>query len=244
MIILIGQNHDDVLYFENVLRNKKVQKPLFDRFPIITGLIFNQEICLVYDVVTSYMTGIVVTHLIEKYNPISVIMFGRCKGITKTLKNGDIAISRRIVPIDIDQTEYFNVKVGEIPNAPTQPSVNNDMVGMLSKACDSIGINNYHVCTFLSANTIYTNLDELSKYGQDQMYLGVHDKFVLDSDCISPFLICNLKDIPFISVKIIDSKIGEESNVNNFVKTLEAYAKVGKSVTSFIGEIGRRDLVS
>jgi len=243
MIVLIGQSHDDVLYFENILRKKKVEEKLFNTFPVISGFIFNQEVTIVYDVVTSYICGLVTSHLIEKHKPLCVLLLGKCKGVTSKCKSGDIAISRKFIPVDVDQCEYFDVKVGEIPTISNDFHVERSFLDILSNSFEASTNRNVHVCSFLSANKIYSSMTELEPFGSGDTFLGHQDEFVLDSDCISPFIYCKFYGIPFASVKVVDCKVGEKTDIDTFVKTLDTYSKVGKCITSFIGEIGRRDLI-
>ena len=49
MILIIGQTHDDILYFENIMHNKENEE-LFNTIPLITGTIYNQDVCLAYNV--------------------------------------------------------------------------------------------------------------------------------------------------------------------------------------------------
>lgn len=50
MILIIGQTHDDILYFENIMHNKENEE-LFNTIPLITGTIYNQDVCLAYNVI-------------------------------------------------------------------------------------------------------------------------------------------------------------------------------------------------
>ena len=58
MIVILGSTHDDVLYFESVMTNRR-DETLFDIYKLEYGTIFNQDVVLVYDVYTSYVSGIV-----------------------------------------------------------------------------------------------------------------------------------------------------------------------------------------
>jgi len=243
MILIVGQSHDDVLYYENILRNKKSINSLFRTFPCVTGHIFNQEVTIIYNVVTSYVSGIVISTAIQQFKPNCVIYVGKCKAITKSINVGDIILANNIVPIDIDQCEYFDVKVGEIPVIQNDFHVDQIVLELLRKTCETTLTKDFHTCTLLCANKIYANENELEMYGHDDSFFGRRSRYVLDSDCISALLACKFHDIPFVTIKVVDSRLGEVTGVENFVKTLGAYAKVGKTVASFIGELGRRDLL-
>ena len=55
MILIIGQTHDDILYFENIMHNKENEE-LFNTIPLITGTIYNQDVCLAYNVYSNYIS--------------------------------------------------------------------------------------------------------------------------------------------------------------------------------------------
>jgi len=244
MIILTGQSHDDVLYFENVLRNKRFLKPLFNKYPMIRGNIFNQDVLIVYDCVTSYVSSIVLSKLISDFKPFLVLSLGRCKAINPEIKNGTCVISKRFVGIDIDQCEFFDTEVGQMPGFNKEFMVVPSLISMAVDSFDISELVNYKVCTFLSSNRMYTSVNKMREFGQGHVYLGIEDDFILENEGIGMALACQLYDVPFMSIKIVDSQIGEISDVDSFVETLASYADIGKAICSLIGEVGRRDFVS
>ena len=42
MIVIVGANHDDILYFDSVLANKR-EEAILGRYKISLGTLFNQE---------------------------------------------------------------------------------------------------------------------------------------------------------------------------------------------------------
>ena len=45
MILIIGSHHDDILYFESVMSNKRTETVL-DKYVVTIGTIFNQSVVL------------------------------------------------------------------------------------------------------------------------------------------------------------------------------------------------------
>ena len=114
MILIIGSQHDDILYFESVMSNKK-QEIVLGKYPVTIGTIFNQGVVLVSDVKTNYVSSALVLHLIEKYFVFLIFNVGRCVAFTHDIKPMDIVISKRVIAGDVDQVDEDNVKFGQIP---------------------------------------------------------------------------------------------------------------------------------
>ena len=56
MIMIIGSQHDDILYFESVITNKK-EELIMGKFKVTIGTIFNQAVMLVDQVKTNYLSS-------------------------------------------------------------------------------------------------------------------------------------------------------------------------------------------
>ena len=89
MILILGKTHDDILYFENIMHNKQEEK-VFDKYTVTTGTIYNQNVCLMYDIYSNYLSSLIVTHLIRTKYVIFVILVGKAKTYFDDLKVGDI----------------------------------------------------------------------------------------------------------------------------------------------------------
>ena len=119
MIMIIGSQHDDILYFESIMSNKRVETVL-DKYKVTIGTIFNQSVILVDQVKTNYISSILTLHLIEKYFVFLVFVVGRCIAFTHDIKPADIAISKYVMAGDVDQVnEEENVKMCQIPGFDT-----------------------------------------------------------------------------------------------------------------------------
>jgi len=242
MILLMGSSKDDILYFDTIIKNRVVHKQQFKRFPITQGTIFNQNVVITYGAYTSYMTSALVESLINKYDPLIVILLGKCKALTDDLKIGDIAVSDTIIPLDVNQSEYCNVKIGQIPGIDREYRTSLDVLHILQGCFDKFLINNAYNCTFMTSNRIFDSKNELNVYSDDNLILGYNRRLVLESEAYGAIIPCIFHEVPFVSIKAVDCEIGKRTEIDNFIKTLDTYSKIGKAVVSFIGEIGRRDL--
>ena len=76
MIMIMGSQHDDILYFESVMSNKK-EEVVFGKYKVTIGTIFNQAVLLVDGIKTNYHSSALTLYLVEKYFVILVLVVGR-----------------------------------------------------------------------------------------------------------------------------------------------------------------------
>lgn len=242
MILIIGSTHDDILYFESVMTNRK-EETIYNKFKIEQGNIFNQEVTLVYDTYTSYTSLLITNYLIEKYFVVLVFVVGKCVGFSSDVSSGDICISKRTIIGDVDQVKEANVKLGQIPNFPKSFESSEEVIGYISSTLEKRSFSRYDTCTFISANVILDTEDRLSKIMMDNYVLGHKNKVVFD--CISGgcFLAANIHDIPIVAVKVVEKMINEPNTADAYIEVLKQYSNVGRSIVTCIGDIGRNDII-
>ena len=59
MFLIVGTSHDDILFYETSLKNKR-EEIILNRYKAQIGTINNQEVMLIHDIYTSYTNQ---THL-------------------------------------------------------------------------------------------------------------------------------------------------------------------------------------
>ena len=82
MIAIVGTNHDDILYFETAMANKK-EDLLLKKYKITIGTIFNQEVLLIHGLNTSILSSVIVSTICSKYYIDLIIAVGRCFAMNK-----------------------------------------------------------------------------------------------------------------------------------------------------------------
>ena len=242
MIVIVGTQRDDILYFESIISGKK-NRLLFDRFPIVEGHIFNQEVLLVYGMYSSYVSSAVMMDILSKNFVNLIIVVGKCTGFSKDVKVGDIVISHEVIIGDVDQVSNADTTLGQIPGFPKVYQTGNDLINYIETACQKRAINKYKIGTFISSNTIYNHRESLEKLTYDDGIFGFKNNVVLDS--ISGGIVVNsaINKVPFINIKVVDKLLDKEYDVENYLTVLDSYVNVGKAVTTMIGDIGRKDVL-
>lgn len=243
MILIVGGNHDDVLYFETLARNPK-EEIILGKYHAVSGMIFNQAVLILKDVYTSYLSAALCMHVIEKYHIIMVFCVGKCRSLSDELRCGDIVLSKKVVFGDIDMIEAVKgTKLGQIPGYPTAFYTDPNLLSILSNSLERLGKTRTYDCTFLSSSVYTLDYTMIDRFEEVEEFKGDGGVFAIDSETAGVALAAHLLDIPFISAKIIESKSGEEPSVDTYLRVLKQYSTLGKAIVSSIGEIGRNDVL-
>ena len=242
MILILGSTHDDILYFESVMTNKKEEK-ILNTYPLIFGSIFNQEVVVAYDIYTSYISSFVTSYIMQHYFIVLVFVVGKCVSYSKDVNAGEIAVSKRVILGDVDQVKEANVKLGQIPHLPRSLESSDEVIGYISSALEKRSFARYSVSTFISSNRILDNSDSIKPLVMNEFVLGHKNNVVFD--CISGgvFLSANLYNIPAVAIKVSEKQVDEASTAENYIAVLKQYSSVGRAVVTCIGDIGRNDIM-
>ena len=54
MFLIVGNSHDDILFYETSLKNIR-EEIILNRYKALIGTINNQEVMLIHDIYTSYI---------------------------------------------------------------------------------------------------------------------------------------------------------------------------------------------
>lgn len=242
MILILGSTHDDILYFESVMNNKKEDK-ILNTYPLIFGTIFNQEVVIAYDIYTSYISSFVTSYIIQKYFIVLIFVVGKCVSYSKDVNAGEIAVSKRVILGDVDQVKEANVKLGQIPHLPRSLESSDEVIGYITSALEKRSFARYSIATFISSNRILEKSEMIKPLMMNEYVLGHKTNIVFD--CISggAFLSATLYNIPVLAIKVSEKQIDEESTAENYISVLKQYSNVGRAVVTCIGDIGRNDIM-
>lgn len=242
MILIVGSTKDDTLYFESVMTSKRNEK-LFGRYDLIFGNIFNQEVCLLTGVFTSYISSICVSHLLEKYFIILVFVVGKATAFSEDLNIGDIVVSRRLFVSDVDLIEETNSKLGQIPGFPSVFETPVDVITYANDALESRTMVPHKTGTFVSGNISYSNIEQMKAFNVEDQLFGHNRCVALDTIAGGVGIACNIYKVPFIAMKVVSKRFGNRQSAKDYSLVLKNYAAVGKGIVNTIGDIGRNDVL-
>ena len=243
MIMIIGSQHDDILYFESVITNKR-EETVMGKFNVTIGTIFNQEVMLVDQVKTNYISSALTLYLIEKYFVILVLVVGRCVAYTKDLKPLDIVISKHVVLGDVDQVNEDNVKYGQIPGFEQIYDASEDVVSYIESAFEKRTFSVYKEANFISTSVDYHKPEQIYDITEFDHILGYDTNVVFDTNTGGVAFACNLTKVPFVSIKVVERYLDKNSNVNTYLKAMKEYVNIGKAVVTCVGDIGRNEIIT
>ena len=243
MILIVGSQHDDILYFETVMSNKK-QELILGQYPVTVGTIFNQGVVLVDQVKTNYVSSALILYLIEKYFIFLIFNVGRCIAFTRDLKQSEIAISKRVVAGDVDQVNEDNVKFAQIPGFEQEFVCQDDIIGYLSDAFEKRTYSKYKIANYISTSVDYHRSSQVDHLKECEHLLGFDSNVVFDNNSAGLALACALKKVAFVTVKVVERHIDDQKNINTYLKSLKEYTNIGKAVVTCIGDIGHNEVIT
>lgn len=243
MILIIGSNHDDVLYYESVLHNPREEKILF-KYRAIIGMIATQEVMVIQDIYTSYLSSTIVSHLLSKYHINLVINVGRCAIVRGKAKVGDIVVSDSILFSDVDQIGIVKgLEVGMIPGYPKHFAIHSTVLSDINSVLDNMWNGNHFDATFISSSFFRQNKEKVRDLIDDVYIDSLNNTVVLDGESAGVALACFLHNVPLLAFKVVEAKVAEYTTLENYLEIINIYANVGKVIIGYIGELSRTDVV-
>ena len=242
MILILGSVYDDVLYFDTQLKKRR-EETFKDHFKIIFGELYGQNVVLAYNIFTNYMSSVVTTYLISKYDVIAVINVGSVRCLDD-FKEGDIVYSETLFLGDADVSVFEKVKKGQVPTYPQIFSGNSYFNNLINVYSSKFIISNVKKGNYISLNREIVSIDQLNQIKNENVILGVSKDFIFDSTFGGVALSSATFDVPFVCLKVVISKIKDKVTTLERIRCIKEYANVGKTISAIILEIGRKDTLT
>ena len=241
MIVIIGETHDDILYFDSVLANRR-EETILEKYKVSIGTIFSQDALIAHDVFSSSLASAILMNICDKYYVDLIISVGRCMSVSNGINNGDIIVSKRVIDANVDLTMFATVVAGQIPGFERDFMVQDDLIEYISKGLERRISINYHLATFLSSSNMSNDMVNHLKNKKEAFSLG-NDLIVIDQNSAGVAVVSQLKNVPFISVKVAENNLAVANNLDSYVSVLDKYIDLGKAVISTINDISRSDIL-
>lgn len=243
MIMIIGSQHDDILYFESVMSNKK-EETVLGKYHITIGTIFNQSVLLIDQVKTNYLSSAITLYLIEKYFVVLIFVVGRCIAFTPDIKPLEIAISKNIIAADVDQVNEDNIKLGQIPGFEQKFVCQDDVIEYLGSAFEKRTYSVYKNANYLSSNVDYHRVEQVGAFKECDHIYGFDSNVVFDCNSAGVAVAATIMKVAFVSVKVVERYIADQNTIDTYLDALNEYTNIGKAIVTCIGDIGRNDVVT
>ena len=242
MIMIMGSQHDDILYFESVISNKR-EEVVLGKFKVTLGTIFNQAVILVDEVKTNYLSSALTLYLIEKYFVILVLVVGRCISFSPDIKPLEIAISKNIIAGDVDQVNEENVTMGQIPGFEQVFECSKDVIEYLFNAFEKRTFSTYKVANYVSTSVDIHNTYQISGIREFDHVLGFESGVVFDCNSAGVAMAASICKVPFVSIKVVERRISDKNNIETYINALKEYVNIGKAIVTCIGDIGSNEVI-
>ena len=242
MIMIMGSQHDDILYFESVMSNKK-EEVVLGKFKVTIGTIFNQAVLLVDDIKTNYLSSALTLYLVEKYFVILVLVVGRCISFSPDIKPLEIAISKNIIAGDVDQVNEENVKMGQIPGFEQVFECSKDVIEYLFNAFEKRTFSTYKTANYVSTSVDIHSANQISGIREFDHILGFESSVVFDCNSAGVAMASSICKVPFVSIKVVERTITDKNDINTYLGALKEYVNIGKAIVTCIGDIGSNEVI-
>lgn len=241
MIVIVGETHDDILYFDSVLANRR-EETLLNRYKISVGTIFSQEVLIVHELYTSILSSAVLMSILREYYVDLVISVGRCMIVSDEIKNGDIVVSSKIIDANVDMTMFNDVATGQIPGFDRDFEVQDDIKYYLSQGLERRTTVDYHHAIFLSTDNMSKQMCDFL-IERKNIFALENELLVIDQNSSGVAVASHLCDVPFIVIKVAENNLSVANNLESYSLVLSRYIDLGKAVISTINDIGRSDIL-
>lgn len=241
MIVIIGETHDDILYFDSVLANKR-EETILGKYKVSIGTIFSQDAIVACDLFTSSLSSAVLMHIMDKYYVDLIISVGRCMYVGDKIKNGDIIVSSKVIDTNVDLTMFGDFALGQIPGFDREFMVQDDILGYILNGLERRIEITHRVATYLSSNNLSKRMVETLNE-RKEIFGMKNELFVLDQNSAGVAIAAKLKDTPFIVVKVAETNLDVVDNLETYSAVLSKYIDLGKAVISTINDISRSDIL-
>lgn len=241
MIVIVGETHDDVLYFDSVLANRR-EETILGKYKVSIGTIFSQDALIAYNLYTSSLASAFLMNIIDNYIVDLVISVGRCMSVSDKINNGDIVVSTKVIDANVDLTMFDDVAMAQVPGFDRTFHVQDDILGYIEKGLQRRISINYHTAVFLSTNNMSKEMCDFL-VDRKEVYSITKDLIVIDQNSAGVALTSMLKEVPFIVVKVAENNLAVANNLDSYSDVLSKYIDLGKAVVSTINDISRSDIL-
>ena len=219
MIVIVGSTHDDILYFDTVLANKR-KEMFLSRYETSIGTIFNQEVLVIHELFSSVLSSAVISCILEKYHVDLVILVGRCVIVSKDIKPGDLVISKSVIDANVDLSLYTDAILGQFPGFSREFMVQKDVINYLEKGVNRRSYTSHHNVVMITTDNMSNEmLDHISNH---KSLFGIKDDLIcIDHNSSGVALACAIKNTPFITIKVAENRLSEDKNIDTYLSVLE-----------------------
>ncbi len=229
MILILGSNEDDILYFINRMNVTGVEE-IAGRTKVYSGDFSRQPVVVTHTGTTMMMASMIAGMMIQKYRPYLVVNVGSAHSINPKLKQGDLFLAERIYLSHVDQSPLGSkIKFGQLPGGALFTHSEDMCLNIIEMHNNREANKNIVRGFILSSNLLITNLDE-AKDMVNKYYQPLSDMIAMDTEVGGIAIACQFYDIPIVCLKAITYEVG---NKEQFLSR----ERIGVEMTPIVGNL-------
>jgi len=234
MICIIGTTGDDILYFKAKMENLE-EVVLQGDYKVIKGTMFREDTILCETGPSLINAGILMSLIIDKFDPYMVFNVGSVYSFNDHLRQGDLFIADRYYNSDVDFTDNKQGVFGQVPGEDPFIVADTSMNANAEKSAYMM-TNRYVQRGFLLSGSSFhfapTNISNI-----------VHSHFLAQSENMRAYdnvsfaiaRVCHNAHVALLTVKAVAMQMGKDREKITYIRTsLEMMPTIGKIITKIL----------
>ena len=233
MIAILGASEDDILYFRAKIKIEREETILGSK-KVYIGHIFREEAVIVAAGNSNYLSAMVASIVLEKYDPYLVFSIGSCYSIKKELRQGDIFIADRTYLEHVDYSSIYPSNYGQIPGLPSFYLSDPELSDKAERESYLVTQRYIQRGYLLSGDSFYGELEPINHLLQEH-YRTDDGIRAYDNSNAGIAIACHIRQVPLVSIRAVAYEVGNGDQRLNWIrKGLEASPTIGKIITRIL----------
>ncbi|MCR4562546.1 MAG: hypothetical protein K5694_05035 [Bacilli bacterium] len=240
MILIVGSNNDDILYFKAKMHDAK-ETQILGEYHCFIGTISRNEVVLATLGCTNILASTLTSILIERYQPYIVFNVGTVFSFSNALHQGDIFLPERYYSSMVNYEAYGRYSFGQIPNFPPYLIQDTAFNSKVERLVFSITTRYVQRGYLLSGDKFTFRGEEIAAVVDDH-YIAQEGLYAYDDHSFGVAMVCHLYNIPLCTIKGVSFQMGQDDQALSFRrKGLEIQPAIGKIIAKFIEDPSLED---
>lgn len=229
MIVILGTTPDDILFIRNKMTLKEKGALKGSHFYYV-GVYAGKDVALTYTGNSNFMSGVIASYMIRKFDPYLVLSLGSCSSASEGLNQGDLFIAERVYLGDFDFNSFENRMFTSALNMLSYYVTEDSYLRYVERLNSASGNFTLVRGPVISVNKFYIDKEEANQViASQENYLG--GKTAFDTEMGAIVTCCRFFQVPWLFLKSINYEIGRNEQLLSHVrKGVEAQPRIGELV--------------
>jgi len=230
MIAIIVAMDSEMTYLKGLVED--ICLNTINNTSIFTGKIRGVDITLVKCGIGKAMSAFTTATVIDHFRPKAIINVGVAGGLKEETSVLDVIIGNRLFYHDVDITSFGDLKYGQMANFDPFFETDRFLRKLAVEAAGLLGLKAY-VADIISGDSFITEKDRMDIILQT--HFSDYDIAAVDMESASIAQVSTFLETPFLVIRALSDKVGEQSQSLKFEEFVDQAAKIaGVLVESLI----------